>query len=121
MKTYEILFENQSYDALELHQYPCFRVHVGSIERSLLSNENLHGFQVDDSLFNAIIIQSRNRHGGPIRTRGTFENLPNSLIDLRSCPVLYNSTHIHLNQLCSIFHSNSHHILENTHLKVTYN
>ena len=59
----KVVLENQTYDALESHQYPCFRVHVGSIERNLLSNENLHGLQVDDSLFNAINIQSRNRHG----------------------------------------------------------
>ena len=50
MKTYDILLENQPYDALESHQYPCFRVHVGSIGRNPLSNENLYGFQAKDNL-----------------------------------------------------------------------
>ena len=50
MKTYDILLENQPYHALESHQYPCFRVHVDSIERNPLSNGNLFGFQADASL-----------------------------------------------------------------------
>ena len=43
--------ENQTYDALESHQYPYFHVHADSTERNLLSNENLYGFQADDSYF----------------------------------------------------------------------
>ena len=56
VETHEILLrefckENQTYDALESHQYPYFHVHAGSIERNLLSNENLYGFQADVSYF----------------------------------------------------------------------